>query len=266
MLLLAAYVLLGYLLWRGWRRTIPRVDGVRKPATPLLPGNTLASFLPLTGVLCVVLLAILADQSTINSEALINSLTMGLVAAFIALLLLLLWLEWGPQRRQLWLWLPILLPALPLVAGQYTLALWLNLDGSWTAVVWGHLLWVMPWMLFILQPAWQRIDSRLILIAQTLGWSRAKIFFYVKCPLMLRPALIAFAVGFSVSIAQYMPTLWLGAGRFPTLTTEAVALSSGGSNGILAAQALWQLLLPLIIFALTALVAKWVGYVRQGLC
>ncbi|HAJ3976530.1 TPA: ABC transporter permease, partial [Escherichia coli] len=25
------------------------------------------------------------------------------------------------------------------------------------------------------------------------------------------------------------------------------------------------LLLPLIIFALTALVAKWVGYVRQGL-
>ena len=65
--------------------------------------------------------------------------------------------------------------------------------------------------------------------------------------------------------SQYMPTLWLGAGRFPTLTTEAVALSSGGSNGILAAQALWQLLLPLIIFALTALVAKWVGYVRQGL-
>ncbi len=63
---------------------------------------------------------------------------------------------------------------------------------------------------------------------------------------MLRPALIAFAVGFSVSIAQYMPTLWLGAGRFPTLTTEAVALSSG-SNGILAARALWQLLLPLII-------------------
>lgn len=46
MLLLAAYVLLGYLLWRSWRRTIPRVDGVRKPATPLLPGNTLASFYP----------------------------------------------------------------------------------------------------------------------------------------------------------------------------------------------------------------------------
>lgn len=163
----------------------------------------------------MVLLAILADQSTINDEALFNSLTMGLATTFIALILLLLWLEWGAKRRQLWLWLPILLPALPLVAGQYTLALWLHLDGYWTVVVWGHLLWVMPWMLFILQPARRRIDSRLILIAQTLGWSRGKIFFYVKCPLMLRPALIAFAVGFSVSIAQYMPTLWLECGALP---------------------------------------------------
>lgn len=46
MLLLAAYVLLGYLLWRAWRRTIPQEDGVRKHATPLLPGNTLAFFYP----------------------------------------------------------------------------------------------------------------------------------------------------------------------------------------------------------------------------
>lgn len=84
----------------------------------------------MTGVLCVVLLAILADQSTINSEALINSLTMGLTATFIALILILAWLEWGSSRRHFWLWLPILLPALPLVAGQYTLALWLNPMGA----------------------------------------------------------------------------------------------------------------------------------------
>lgn len=97
------------------------------------------SLLPLTGVLCVVLLAILADQSTINSEALINSLTMGLVATFIALLLLLLWLEWGLASPVVAM-VAHLLPALPLVAGNTPLALWLNLDGSWTAVVWGHLL------------------------------------------------------------------------------------------------------------------------------
>ena len=95
MLLLAAYVLLSYLLWRSWRRTIPRVDGIRKPATPLLPGTTLASFLPLNRCAVCGSAGDPRDQSTINSEALINSLTMGLVATFIALLLLLLWLEWG---------------------------------------------------------------------------------------------------------------------------------------------------------------------------
>jgi putative thiamine transport system permease protein len=62
-----------------------------------------------------------------------------------------------------------------------------------------------------------------------------------------------------------MPTLWLGAGRYPTLTTEAVALSSGGSTAILATQALWQLLLPLFVFALTAFFAAWLGRFRQGL-
>ena len=207
----------------------------------------------------------MAEYSSLNRDALINSLQMGVLTSTLALVTLLIWLEWGPQTGHRWVWLPIILPALPLVTGQYALALYAEQDGQFITVVWGHLLWVTPWMLFVLKPAWQRIDSRLIVIAQTLGWTQNRIFWQVKCPLILRPALIAFAVGFSVSIAQYMPTLWLGAGRYPTLTTEAVALSSGGSTAILAAQALWQLLLPLVVFALAASLSAWVGRFRQGL-
>ena len=48
-----------------------------------------------------------------------------------------------------------------------------------------------------------------------------------------------------------------GAGRIPTLTSRAVALSSGGEAQTLAAQALWQLLLPAVCFTLTALLAGW---------
>ena len=77
--------------------------------------------------------------------------------------------------------------------------------------------------------------------------------------------LTALAVGFSVSIAQYLPTLWLGAGRIPTLTSQAVALSSGGEAQTLAAQALWQLLLPAVCFTLTALLAWLAGRYRRGL-
>jgi putative thiamine transport system permease protein len=32
-------------------------------------------------------------------------------------------------------------------------------------------------------------------------------------------------VGFAVSVAQYLPTLFVGAGRFNTVTTEAVTLA-----------------------------------------
>lgn len=264
-MLLALFALVGYLIWRIWRRTLPSVHGLRQPHIPALSGKALSRALPLTGLVCALLLAVLARDATPDVDALINSLQIGALASVLALVMLLLWLEWGPRHRHRWVWLPILLPALPLVVGQYAVALRTGQDGQFSTLIWGHLLWVAPWMLFVLQPTWRRIDPRLILVAQTLGWSPVKIFCYLKCPLMLRPALIALAVGFSVSIAQYMPTLWLGAGRFPTLTTEAVALSSGGSNGILAAQALWQLLLPLLVFMLTAGISTWVGRARQGM-
>lgn len=263
--LLGGYTLVGYLLWRVWRRTLPAVNGVRQRFSSYLPGHVLTRLLPLSGALCIVVLALMAELTSVNREILFTSLQLGVISGTVALITLFLWLEWGPMTGNRWVWLPIILPALPLVTGQYTLALRANLDGLFLTVIWGHLLWVTPWMLFVLKPAWQRIDPRLILIAQTLGWTRGRIFWQVKCPLLLRPALIAFAVGFSVSIAQYMPTLWLGAGRYPTLTTEAVALSSGGSTAILATQALWQLLLPLLVFALTALLSLWVGRFRQGL-
>lgn len=263
LLLLAALAALGYGLWKAWVRTLADFSGTRPRSQLALHERALSGFLPACGVLCAAVLLMLAQREDVGPVG--TSLSFGLLSALIALAVGLLWLEWGPQRGALWVWLPLALPALPLVTGQYAIALHLGVDGHYAAVLWSHLLWVLPWTLLVLQPAWRRIDPRLLLTARTLGWRRAKVFCLVKCPLLVRPALLAFATGFSVSMAQYMPTLWLGAGRFPTLTTEAVALSSGGSNGIFAAQALWQLLLPLIIFALTALVAKWVGYVRQGL-
>lgn len=264
-LLLMAFALVGYVFWRCWRRTIPAISGVRQRFSTYPLGRSLAQLLPVAGALCVGVLALMAHATAVDPATVFISLQLGFASSALALIALFLWLEWGPKAGQRWVWLPIILPALPLVTGQYSLALRAEMEGMFMTVLWGHLLWVTPWMLFILKPAWQRIDPRLILIAQTLGWTQGRIFWRVKCPQLARPALIALAVGFSVSIAQYMPTLWLGAGRFPTLTTEAVALSSGGSTAILATQALWQLLLPLLVFAAAALLSAWIGRFRQGL-
>ncbi len=119
-------------------------------------------------------------------------------------------------------------------------------------------------MLFILRPAAParsasdgcRPHARLGIHAYFLVADPA----FANSPTADRPA-----VGFSVSIAQYLPTLWLGAGRIPTLTSRAVALSSGGEAQTLAAQALWQLLLPAVCFTLTALLAWLAGRYRRGL-
>ncbi|SNY59664.1 ABC transporter permease subunit [Enterobacter sp. CC120223-11] len=265
LLLLAALILLAQGLWRLYRTRIPDFRGIRHPGSFVLPGKALAVILPLLSLLCVTTLALLANREMANADSIGNSLGLALGSTIIGGVLCLLWQEFGAKRFTAWIWLPLVLPALPLASGQYQLALLSWQDGEWLTVLWGHLLWVMPWMLFILQPAWQRLDPRLTTIARTLGWGRWRCFWRVKCPLLLRPLLAALAVGFSVSITQYLPTLWLGAGRVATLTTDAVALSSGGSTPMLATQALWQLLLPGLFFLAIALLLRLVGHYRQGL-
>lgn len=265
LLLLTLFAAVGFALWKAWRRTLPATSGHRHNAGPPVTGTALGWLLPLCGLLCAGALLLLAQHREFDFAPFHASLSFALFSALIALAIILLWLEWGPSRGTLWLWLPLALPALPLVAGQYRLALALGVDGGFLAVLWGHLLWVLPWTLLVLQPAWRRLDPRLILIAKTLGLSRSQLFFKIKCPLLVRPILIAFATGFSVSMAQYLPTLWLGAGRFATLTTEAVALSSGGSSAILASQALWLLALTAAAFGLAAGLSRLAGYYRQGL-
>lgn len=265
LVLLAALALSACGLWRAWQYFFPGLHGRRRAQTSRLSGKLASEVIPLSGVLCTLTLVLLAHAVLADALIVSNTLWLALWSSLLGAVLCLLWLEWGPTALTRCLWLPLILPALLLAAGQYEIALYGWLDGQFTTVLWGHLLWVIPWMLFILRPAWQRIDPRQVLIARTLGWHQTRIFVQIKCPLVIKPLLSALAVGFSVSIAQYLPTQWLGAGRVPTLTTEAVALSSGGASAQLAAQGLWQLILPVLFFTLTALLARTIGHFRQGL-
>ena len=120
-------------------------------------------------------------------------------------------------------------------------------------------------MLLTLIGPYRAFDSRLLSTAQALGRTRLQACLYIKWPMLLRPLLAAFAIGFSVSIAQYLPTLFAGAGRFATVTTEAVALSAGGNRRVLAVQAVLQVVLPLAAFALTVWLGHWAGKYRRGL-
>ena len=57
-------------------------------------------------------------------------------------------------------------------------------------------------------------------------------------PLLIAPVLASAALGIAVSVTQYLPTLFMGAGRVTTLTTEAVTLASGTDRRVTAIEVL----------------------------
>ncbi|MFT3850779.1 MAG: hypothetical protein QM739_19545 [Propionivibrio sp.] len=195
----------------------------------------------------------------------LNSLWLGMAACLVALPMTLAWLEWGPSRFTALLYAPLIVPALPLAAGQYSALLHTNLDGTSSGLLWSHLLWVLPYMVLTLIGPYRAVDGRFMTTARVLGHTRLRACLSVKWPMLVKPVLAALAVGFSVSIAQYLPTLFAGGGRFPTVTTEAVALSAGGNRRVLAVQALLQVLLPLAVFGLCGLLQRAFGRHRRGL-
>ena len=200
------------------------------------------------------------------------TLVVGLTASLIAAILTLACLE-NEQRRlvhpgasALWLlYLPLLVPQIAFLFGTQVLLVRLRLDGSWVAVVWAHLLFVLPYVFLSLADPWRALDPRFARSAAGLGASPLRVFCRVKLPMLLRPVLVALAVGFAVSVGQYLPTLFAGAGRIATLTTEAVTLSSGDDRRIIGVYAFLQSAMPLLVYGGALAVPTLLYRNRRGL-
>lgn len=195
-----------------------------------------------------------------SPTVLADSVSLALASAGTSLLLSLWWLEavpahWDRRLRPVML-LPLVLPGVLWVVGVHRVALHLGLDTSWSGVWLAHTLVVLPYTLIALSPAYQGFDVRLWHTAATLGCGRLRFLLQVKWPLLRAALAAAFAVGMAVSVAQYLPTLYLGGGRINTVTTEAVTLASGAQRSLTAAFAWVQWLLPALGFALAAWVAQ----------
>jgi putative thiamine transport system permease protein len=143
--------------------------------------------------------------------------------------------------------------------GLHRLALSTGLDASATGVWLAHTLACLPYVLLSAAGAYSGFDARYAQLAATLGQKRLPFLLRVKWPLLRGPLAAAFAVGFAVSVAQFLPTLYVGAGRFATVTTEAVTLAAGGQRNLMAAFAWLQWLLPVLVFA----AAAWLGRGRR---
>lgn len=154
------------------------------------------------------------------------------------------------------MFLPLLVPQVAFLFGLQVLFLEVGLDGSLFAVVLAHLVFVLPYVFLSLRDPWVALDPRYEQVAESLGASSARVFWRIRVPLMVPAISTAVALGIAVSVSQYLPTLLIGGGRVVTVTTEAVALASGGNRPLIAVYALTQLVLPCIAFVVAALVPR----------
>ena len=204
-----------------------------------------------------------------------NTLLVGAFATLIAAVLTIACLEneaaqtatpraWG--AGSLWLlYLPLLVPQIAFLFGVQVLLVRASLDATLAAVVWAHLVFALPYLFLSLADPWRAFDTRYARTATSLGASRWRVFWRIKLPILLKPTLIACAVAFAVSVGLYLPTIFAGSGRIPTLTTEAVTLASGEDRRVTAVWALLQAMLPFAAYALaTGLPRLMLPHRRSG--
>lgn len=189
-----------------------------------------------------------------------NSLGLAMITATIALLLGLMAQEYKVQYKRhipdYIIALPMLIPQLSLLFGLQIASLYLSSEGYFLWVTWSHIFFAFPFVYLALDGPWKSYNNNFTKTALSLGKSPLQAFFLIKVRLLFPALIYAWAIGASVSLAQYLPTLMLGGGRVATITTEAVALSSGFDRRVTAIYAIWQAILPFVFFSAAILIGR----------
>ncbi len=163
------------------------------------------------------------------------------------------------------LYLPLIVPQIAFLFGLVVVMESLGTRPQHALVIFGHLLFVLPYVFLSLSEAYRRFDPRWSQVALSLGATPDGAFWRVRLPMLLAPLLTAMAVGLAVSIGQYLPTQLLGAGRVPTVTTEAVSLAAGGDRRLIGVWALVQASLPLVGFIIAVGLPRLLWSHRRGM-
>ncbi len=201
-----------------------------------------------------------------------TTVSVGLAATAISLVVALACLEReartgraGGSWAIMLLYLPLIVPQVSFVFGLQLLLLSVGVGASWLAVVFAHVIFVLPYLFLSIADPWRAWDHRFGQVAGAAGSGPDRIFWRIRLPMLLRSALVAAAVGFAVSVGQYLPTVLIGAGRWPTVTTEAVALAAGGDRRVIGVFAFIQMVLPFVGFALAAAIPAIIFANRRDL-
>ena len=187
----------------------------------------------------------------------INSGILATSAAFLSVGLVFLWLyNMSPQNQRSRLlhaaiYLPLLVPQVSFLFGLQIGFSWAGIDGTWPALIYIHMIFILPYTWLILAPAFREMDWRHDDVANSLGLGPFRRFFRVHLPLLAMPIGAAIFIGFAVSIALYLPTVFVGGGRRDN-HIEAVSLATNSSRGLR-----WPLCqIPLVCYGIIWLFLK----------
>jgi putative thiamine transport system permease protein len=169
--------------------------------------------------------------------------------------------RWAPY----FLYLPLIVPQVAFLFGLQLLFVITGTVASMAALVFAHLIFVMPYVFLSLSDPWRAYDRRYEAVSAGLGKPRWRTLLGVRLPMLTRAVLTAAAVGFAVSVGQYLPTVLIGAGRLETITTEAVALAAGGNRRLIGVYAFLQMLLPAAGFLVATLVPALIFRHRRAM-
>lgn len=203
------------------------------------------------------------SRSDLWLSPMLCTIVFALFTVVTAVVAAIIWLEcerYGKVPKVDWLWYtPLLVPQITLLFGWQAVALLLSVDGHWLTVAYAHWVYALPYVVLILAVAWREYDPNWNHAAAVLGAGYWRILFRVRLPLMLKPVAQASAVAIAVSVAQYLPTALLGAGRHQTLAIELVTSFGGVDRRVIATLAALQSLLPLIAFVVALGLPHWLS-------
>lgn len=192
-------------------------------------------------------------------EASKSTLILAFGAAIVSAILAIWMFETGPSLPKWLLYAPLVVPQITFLPGIQILALELGLDQGMVPVFLAHLLFVIPYFVLTISGPYLAWDRRYAQASATLAVGPQKTLLLVKLPMLLASILAALAISVAVSVSQYLPTLLIGGGRVQTLTTEAVALASGGDRraiGVFGVAQIGAAVLPYVL-ALVLPVIVW---------
>jgi len=141
--------------------------------------------------------------------------------------------------------------------GSFLASIGISVVFSWVGAVIAAIFVSFPLMYRTARGAFEQIDPNVIHAAETLGFSKRKIFWTIKVPMAKSGILAGTILAFARALGEFGATIML-AGNIPGRTqTMAIAVFSAVSAGNRALAYIWVAILSMMSFVMIMLMNRW---------